>query len=252
VTSNRSQTGKQRYPALSGRLIIDTYRGQTRVRAWPRKRGPHTIPDQIIQTQWFKAANKLALTVAPSQIAVATEATRNTGLYPRDVIIRAMGAGLLDIIEPDGTLVTYRQKFWERVVFQGTIIRPTVDIVPAVGVWFLVNWPLPVIDTAGFWNVAVPARLTVPDHVDIIKVHGDIKQMSTGGPLLAIRIRLNGTLDVAWSQATSSGTVGDHFSTGPIPVVQGDYFECLIFPTRAGNLTAGPTWWGVEILETSL
>lgn len=188
---------------------------------------------------------------APSQIKAAIAGSRNTGLYPRDLLVRAMGNGLVDFYTEEGRLITYRQHFWEPIMFQGTIIRPTVDIVPAVGVWFLVLWPLPLIDTAGFWDVASPSKLTVPAHIDIIKVHGDIKQMSTGGPLLAIRIRRNGVDDVAWSQASSSGTVGDHYSTGPIPVVEGDYFETLIFPTRAGNLTAGPTWWGVEILETS-
>jgi len=251
VTTNRSDTSKQRHPSFTGRVIVDTWRGKPRVRAWPRKRGIPKSEQVRDQNAWFKAANQIVMRAAPSQIKAAIAATQNVGLYPRDVLVRAMGSGLLNIIAEDGRVISYRQHFWEPIMFQGTIIRPTVDIVPAVGVWFLILWPLPLIDTAGLWDVALPARLTIPAHVDIVKVHGDIKQQSTGGPLLAIRVLLNGVTDVAWSQATSSGTVGDHFSTGPIPVVEGDYFECLIFPTRAGNLVAGPTWWGAEILETS-
>lgn len=251
MTKPRSDTGKQRHPSFTGLVIVDTWRGVQRVRAWPRKRGTPTSEQVRDQNAWFKAANQLVMRAEPSQIKASIAATANVGLYPRDVLVRAMGAGLLDIVTPEGQVITYRQHFWEHKVFQGTIIRPASDIVPAVGTWFTIPWPLPLIDTAGFWDVAAPTRLTVPAHIDIIQVSGGVKQASTGGPLLALTIRQNGAVDVAWSQATSSGTVGDTFSTGPIPVIQGDYFECLIFATRAGNLSAGPLWYGVEILETS-
>lgn len=251
MTKNRSDTKKQNHPSFTGRVIVDTYRGKQRIRAWPRRRGTPKSEQVRDQNAWFKAANELAKRAAPSQIKATITATANVGLYPRDVLVRAMGAGLLDIVTPEGRVITYRQHFWSPIMFQGTIIRPPLAITPAVGVWFTIPWPLPLIDTAGLWNVATPTRLTIPAHIDIVAVECDIKQESTGGPLLAIRIVQNGTTDVAWAQATSSGTVGDHVSTGPIPVVQGDYFECLVFPTRAGDFPAGPTWWGATILETS-
>jgi len=251
VKDQRSTTGKQRFPALRGRIIVDTWRGKPRVRSWPRKRG--TPKSQVVRDQnaWFKAANELARKAAPSQMALSIEATANTGLYPRDLLIRSMGVGLLDIVEPDGRVITYRQKFWEPIMFQGAIIRPSSPITPGVNVWTTLTLPVPLIDTAAFWNVATPTRLTIPEHIEIVKVSCDIKQESTGGPLLAIRVRQNGVTDVAWSQATSSGTVGDHVSTGPIPVVQGDYFEYLTFPTRAGNFPVGPTWFAIEVLQAA-
>ena len=249
MKDERSVTEKQRYPSFKGRFIVDTYRGQTRIRTWPRKRG--TPKSQMVRDQnaWFKEANHLVKIAAASQITLAIEATRNTGLYPRDLMLRAMGSGLIDIVEPDGTVITYRQKFWSPIMFQGVIIRPAAPITPGVNVWTTITLPLPQVDTAGFWNVGAPTRLTVPTNIEIVEVNCDVKQESSGGPLLAIRIRLNGVTDVAWSQATSSGTVGDHVSTGPIQVVAGDYFEFLTFPTRAGNFPAGPTWFGATILQ---
>jgi len=251
VTKNRSQTGKQRYPAFQGRLIYDTWRGQQRVRSWPRKRGPGKTPQQRLQTQWFKAANELAKRVAPSQQKIAIEATRNTGLYPRDVIIRAMGAGLINVIEQDGTLVTYLQRWWEQMQFSGVIIRPASDVVPGVNVWHLIDWPLPDLDTQGMWSAGNPSRLTVQAGVEVLEVACCVKQTTAGNALLATRIRKNGVTDVAWSQANSSGTVGDHASTGPMVVIAGDYFEVLCFPTLAGNFNAGPLWYAAQILQVA-
>jgi len=249
VKDQRSTTGKQRFPALRGRIIVDTWRGKPRIRAWPRKRGKPKSQMVRDQNDWFREANKLVMKAAPSQMSLAISATRNTGLYPRDLMLRAMGVGLVDIVEPDGTLITYRQKFWSPIMFQGVIIRPASPITPGVNVWNTITLPLPQLDTAGFWGAGAPTRLTVPTNIEIIEVVCDVKQESTGGPLLAIRIRQNGVTDVAWSQATSSGTVGDHVSTGPLQVVAGDYFEFLVFPTRAGNFPVGPTWFGLHILQ---
>ena len=141
VTKNRSETGKQRYPAFQGRLIYDTWRGQQRVRSWPRKRGPSKTYGQQIQTAWFKAANQLAKFAAPSQQKVAIEATRNTGLYPRDVIVRAMGAGLIDVVEPDGTLVQYRQDRMDKVAFHGAILELVVNAAIPLNTVTPLTWP---------------------------------------------------------------------------------------------------------------
>lgn len=250
MTKNRSDTGKQRYPAFQGRLIYDTWRGQQRVRSWPRKRGPSKIPNQQIQTQWFKAANKLARIVEPSQQKAAIEATRNTGLYPRDVIIRAMGSGLIDIIEPDGTLITYQQKWFENMNFQGTVLRLATAFTPAQNIWTAIQWPLPLLDTTGMWTPAQPQRLTIPQNILAVEMIGGIKQDTGGGPLLATRIRMNGALDVAWGQATSSGSVGHGISSGPLRVVAGDFFDMLTFPTLLGPVAVGPTYFAALILAT--
>ena len=249
MRDQRSTTNKQRFPALKGRVIIDSYRGQTRLRAWPRKRGRPKSQQVRDQNAWFKEANNQAMRAAASQMRQSIDATAGTGLYPRDLIVRAMGAGLIDIIEPDGTFITYRQKFWEPIMFQGAIVRPTSAINPGVNIWNTITLPLPLVDTAGFWNAGAPTRLTIPTNIEIVKVGCNVKQNSSGGPLLATRIVMNGTTDVAWSQATSSGTVGDHVSTGPMMVSPADYFEFLVFPTRAGPFPVGPTWFAVEILQ---
>lgn len=249
MRDQRSTTGKQRYPAFNGRIIVDTYRGQTRVRSWPRPTGTPASEQVRDQNAWFKAVNQLAMRADPSQMKLAIESVRNTGLYPRDLIVRAIGQGLIDIIDETGRLITYRQRFWSPIMFQGAIIRPTSPITPGVNVWTGLSWPPPLIDTASFWDPAEPTRLTIPDHIEIVEVYCCIKQNASASALLATRIVRNDTVDVAWSQATSSGTVGDHVSTGPLPVVQGDYFEVFTFPTRAGDFPVGPTWYGLAVLQ---
>ena len=249
MKDQRSTTGKQRYPAFTGRIMVDTYRGTTRVRAWPRKRGPSKSKQVREQNQWFKAANALAKIADASQLTLAIEATRNIGLYPRDLIVRAMGVGIMDIVEADGRVITYRQRFWEDIMFQGAIIRPSSDVTPGLNAWLTLSWPPPLIDTPGLWNPAEPTRLTIGEHLEIVEVGCDIKQQSTGGPLLASRIRRNGSEDVAWRGSTSQGSVGGQISTGPIPVDEGDYFEVLYFATRAGDFLAGPLWFSLTVLQ---
>lgn len=248
---NRSDTSKQRSPAFSGRVIFDTWRGVVRVRSWPKKRGKKSTPAQRIQRNWFRAANQIALRADPTQIKAAMEATRNSGLYPRDLIIRAMGVGLIDILQPDGSLISYRQHFWEPIMFQGTILRLATPFSPATGTWNVLPWPVPLIDTAGMWNPGQPTRLTIPANIEVVMFVAGNKQDTGFGPLLATRIRQNGVLDVAWGQATSSGSVGHGISTGPLPVVEGDFFDVLTFPTLAGNLAVGPTYFASIIMQAA-
>ena len=249
MAKNRSDTRKQRAPSFSGRFIVDSWRGQPRIRSWPRKRGPSKSPQVRLQNAWFKSAKELVKFAPARQWIAAINAVRNTGLYPADVFMRAMGQGFFDIIDHQGRTITYRQRRITPVTFQGVSIKSPVAIPAAVGGLNIVTWPLPLIDTAGFWSMAAPTRLTIPTGVTIVNVVLELAQVSTGGPLLLVQILDKAGLPVAFTQATSSGNVGCHAETGPIVVAAGDWFEAAYVVTRSGSFHAFDNNFACYILE---
>lgn len=81
---------KRRGPSLTGRLMVDTTRGVLRVRRWPKKRGTPKSEAQRFWIDWFRQANFLAKYADPAQLTRAITLTENSGLYPRDIILKAM------------------------------------------------------------------------------------------------------------------------------------------------------------------
>ncbi len=80
----------RRGPSYRGRVMIDTVRGVIRVRKWPKKRGRPKSALQRWWNDWFKQANLLAKYADPMSLVAAKEMTKGTGLYPRDVLLKAM------------------------------------------------------------------------------------------------------------------------------------------------------------------
>lgn len=70
--------------------MIDTVRGVLRVRKWPKKRGTPKSPLQRWWNDWFRQANLLAKYADSMTQARAIALTKGTGLYPRDIILKAM------------------------------------------------------------------------------------------------------------------------------------------------------------------
>jgi len=84
----------RRGPSYRGRVMIDTVRGVIRVRRWPKKPGPPRSAKQLWQMDWFTQANLLAKYADPMSQVAAKEMTKGTGLYPRDVLLKAMAGRL--------------------------------------------------------------------------------------------------------------------------------------------------------------
>ena len=70
--------------------MIDTIRGVLRVRKWPKKYGKPRSISQQFWVDWFKQANRAAKYFDGMQQARAIEMTKDSGLYPRDVMLSAM------------------------------------------------------------------------------------------------------------------------------------------------------------------
>jgi len=248
----RSWTGRQERPAVKDRLMIDTFRGVMRVRKWPRKRGPSKSPAVRQQNAWFKAANEIAKRAHGSQIAQSMVLARGTGLYPRDLIIRAIGVGLIDIVFPGGNISTYRQGGIDPVAFQGAIVQLAAPIAIPIGVSTVMTWTLPLKDTGGFWNVAFPTRLTIPAGVTIVGLHCRSLERVTRAGQMQILIAKNGAVEFGRAGYNATSFHGESWDSGPMVVIPGDYFEMLLNFGYSGNAPAGDfTQMAIEILEAA-
>lgn len=99
---------QSRGPSLKGVVMVDEYRGQVRIRAWPRKRGKPTSQKQIDAVEWFREAHAAAKRADPKQQKILHEVTAGTPFLPRDLAIMAMAGRLLAITGPEGrTLKTW-------------------------------------------------------------------------------------------------------------------------------------------------
>jgi hypothetical protein len=188
------------------------------------------------QNAWFKAAVRLAKIAEPTQQAMSIAMAKGTGLYPRDLLFKAMSSGIVDLAMPDGRLVTRGRYFRETIMFQGARLQLDAPQALTAGGFKTIIWPLPVLDTAGFWNIAAPTRLTIPAGIEVVDLSAS--WVSIGGLLNArtsIGIMMNGS-EASRAQAFVDGTAGQTTAQLGLTVVPGDYFEARVFSDVAGNM----------------
>lgn len=85
----RIPRGGGRTPSLRGILVIDSTRGNPRVRAWPKKRGHDRHPTNTFWTDWLRAVTFLYRYQPAKVHFTLQEMTRGTPWMPRDVFISA-------------------------------------------------------------------------------------------------------------------------------------------------------------------
>ena len=248
----RADPTKQRFPNLRGIMMVDTIRGRVRVRAWPKKRGRPKSPAVRDQNRWFREACRNMNYIDAGQMVLAIEAAKGTGLYPRDIIMNAMAGGFLEFEMPDGSLLKYRKPFLEDKVFNGCILhQDTVQTLPGAS-FTVLTFPLPVIDTAAFWNVAAPTLITIPTNVVVARFTAGWRSND---------ITLNGQF-IHWMTADGvpiirasqnvGGWPGGTIDSGPRVVSAGQEWLFGIWIASA-NATKGDQtcFFSCEVLETT-
>lgn len=248
----RSDPARQGFPALTGQFVVDVVRGRTRVRAWPRKRGSPKSPITQQQNADFALRQKHAKFADAAQQIEARRLTKGTGLYPRDLLTRAMAVGLYDVLLPDGRIITHRRNVIVPTTFSGAIIAPASSINIGTNAWKAVPWPLPVIDTAAFWSAGAPTIFTVPPGVTMVQCAIGTQQGSAAGGRIMSRFLLNGTIAVALGGSSWSGTVVHGMNTGPFVVAPGDTITPQFFMQASGVLLGGgATHVSIEVKEAT-
>lgn len=252
MTSTRADPKKQRFPSFVGQIIVDTYRGQLRVRKWPRKRGRPKSAAVRAGNEWFKKVVKLMKIAAPSQQAVAIDAAKGTGLYPRDLLMNAMSGGMFDIVLPDGRVLTAGHPFLEEVMFLGAVLeQDTPQALPTL-TYTSLTFPTPVIDTTGFWDILAPTRLTIPAGVEVVNLFAGWKDNDAVANYVNVpAIRKNGVF-IARAPHDTVGFGGGGIVSGPRPVVLGDWFDFQVRPNKNVS-TAGDqeSFFAVQVLQTA-
>lgn len=234
-------------------MMVDTFRGQLRVRAWPRKRGKNVHPNVKRQNDWFREANRLAKLAAPQQQVRAIEMTSKSGLYPRDALMRAMTAGYFDIQIDDGPVLTARPKRFPDMSFFGANIgaAPAVSI-PAT-TFTAVPWNDPILNPAGFWSAGEPTRLTVPDGVAVVQVTCGFRFDGALNGVAILFIRNQDGDNVAELREVSNGVKSLQCTSAPTPVVPGDWFEAVVWAPSATQSRLGPSvYFAANVLATAL
>jgi hypothetical protein len=233
--------------------MIDTWRGKLRVRKWPKKRGKPKSPATQFMNAWFRDAQQKMNYVDGRAMDFAISATRQTGLYPRDLMLRAASRGMFIIDDPERGLLSPRPQGVWTVAFQGLITQLASNLTLPAGVNVTVPWPAPSIDSAAFWDAAQPTRWTIPPGVNIVNLIAGFRQGSSAGGRIAVGFLKNGAFLTSGDNASSTGTRSMSYSTGPITVAPGDYFEAQFFSSNATSALAGATSFGsLEVLDASL
>lgn len=240
---------KQKLPSLQGQLVVDTYRGALRVRAWPKQRGKPKSAHTRYMNRWFADAMRKIKYVNSQTMHEAIILTKQTGLYPRDVIMKASQGGLYKIADPDLGLLTFKRQGLREVAFQGTIVEQTAPQALPTNTLTLIVYPLPLVDSAGMWDPGPPNRVVIPAGVNIVNV--TVRQGLAGSGVNRnwAFIRKNGGPVMAANESGDANTKYVSASTGAIPVVQGDYFEHFAQSNGADSTFNPTTGMSVEILD---
>lgn len=216
--------------------MVDTFRGQLRVRKWPKKRGTSKNPLVVRQNDWFRDMNRLLKFAAPRQQVVAIETTKRSGLYPRDLLMMAASEGLFDIQEPGVGIIRKRRFGVQKVAFQGIRTSLLANVPVPANVATPLTWTLPSIDTSGMWDVSAPDFLTVPENVDIMEFSGGYD--FTGGVATDTAMWVQGPGGIVICRDDRRGTFNSRgtFSSGPLIVTPGDQYRFFAFSQLANTV----------------
>lgn len=235
---------------MRGGLVMKLWRGLVVVQKWPRKRGKSIDPGTATRSKQFGDACRLSNHVDPRQMEIARGAAKASLMVPRDLIISAMYANLFDLELDDGRIITKRVERIFNTVFQGFALELDTEFSFGINSWETPSWPLPVRDTAGFWSVANPGRITIPEGVTMMQFFGGahtIDELTSN--LSGLRIRKNETTVVV-SSFISATVCNKTLTSAPMVVAAGDFFQLQYFQRQAWQTIAGPSsFFGGLILE---
>jgi len=239
-------------PGTIDRVVVDTIRGVYRVRKWPPKRGTPTDPIQLQRIARFASANRLAKYVNGAFWKKAIAVTNGTGLYPRDLLVQAMTTGLNDVVMDDGRLIT--QKVWrlDQMAWQGVTLEKTSNQGYTASSAVAVTWAQANMQTWPLWDAGTPNRITIPADITVVELKAAVRCNTIVAGFQQLSIRKNGTTLMASQNQNSGAAPAMQCDTGPIDVVNGDWFEVLYQGANNKTIEAtNRTYFSCTILATS-
>lgn len=239
-------------PSLKGAVIVDDYRGKLRLRAWPRKRGKKQTYKQKWFTSRFGEAARLAVFAPPEEYERAKELAHSTGLYPGDMIRSAMLGGSMEVEGTDGDVWKRYHAMVHPVTWQGARVLRASNLAISASTVTSVPWQTVELDTASIFDAGNPTRLVVPESVSVVSLAAGAFSQEVKAQDWLGWIAKNGNIRYAQNMNLMTGWRAVNMETGPIKVVEGDYFELQVFTDLARALTAlDATFLSMTILQAN-
>ena len=239
--------------ALKDRVIVDTYRGQVRIRSWPRKQSAETKRKNANQIRWFTAAREMAKWAIPSEINASKLVAKGKGFYPGDIQMMAAAGNLIPVIHGDPQNYEKWQPFVDPVSFQGARCALAADQTWTSGASPIAVWGVPQFQSTEFWNAGAPTLFTIPPDILKVRVTGAIHYVGAMPTFIFAELQGPGNVPI-YLNLTTPGTGSRMLvDSGPFAVDQGDTFRIRCFANATGVIKADPpTWFTLEVLETSV
>ena len=120
-----------------------------------------------------------------------------------------------------------------------------------------ISWDAADFDNMSAWSGANASRLTVPAGANAVKLTANIEWEFDADGRRLIFLRKNGIdfrpQPTRRQNATGVGETEQGFSSGPLEVTAGDYFEVFVFLNAAGNdrnvVTGNKSWFAMEVVD---
>lgn len=248
----RSIPDLQNFPAYRGKFIVDTFRGQIRVRSWPRKQSQITKDKNGNQLRWFGAARQMAKFAEPNQQALAIATAKGKGLYPGDLLMMGAAGTLFQTIVGEPVDYTKWQPRIEPVSFQGIRTTLAASQTWGTGAPVIAIWGLPEFQSTQFWTAGDPTHIVIPPNIQKVQLTCCIRYTGGNPTFMFASIQKDDTQALNLKFGHEGGSSRMTCLTGPIAVAQGETFRVRCSTNVAGTmLKEGEVFFALEVLEAT-
>jgi hypothetical protein len=112
-----------------------------------------------------------------------------------------------------------------------------------------IEFPLPVRDTAGFFDAGEPDRITIPQGVTVMDFTAGMRRSTISAQFNQIAVARIGPEGVPLAATARGYAGGTMCSTGPVQVVAGEQYAAWAYFTTASTIIAERTWFSGTVLE---
>jgi hypothetical protein len=232
--------------------VVDVDKGKLRLRKWPNKRGVPGSPIVRAMNSWLASAVQLSKHMDPYTASAAIAQAGGTGLYPRDLVIKAMAGNIADLVFLSGQIITKRRYFLEPVMYQGARVQRVSNLSIPANTQTVIAWEQPIIDTAALFSLAAPTRLTIPAGVTRINALAGFYVTTGAINNCYAAIRRNGSIIIGGFAAQAANTKNFGCTTGPVNVAAGDYIEAICLVQTVGTLQARiESYFACDLIEVA-
>lgn len=241
------------YPNISRGVMFDTVNGKLRIRSWPNPRGLNLHPHTEYMNDWFRDAAFKIKRIDARMVAKAMQLAAGTGLYPRDVLMKAGSSPFYTIALPDGSHVQPRKLGIWQVSFQGIALSLKDDTQNISNSFAPVIWDQVDIDTIPLYDVLNPEYITIPAGINIINVTVSYSDDDGGNYNRQIQLLKNGNLIRYIGASGTTSSMGPVLVSGPISVTAGDTIQPVFRElTNTAKLVGSLTHFSIEVLDASI